>query len=102
MKKLLFPAFLCIASVITAHQNDNVPDCQRMHQQMMNARVASNNPHTQASEQRSDTIDLLKITINLNITDFTTDTIRGSAIVRFAPKMNNVSVIDLDLLHIDR
>jgi aminopeptidase N len=99
MKKLLFPAFLCIASVITAQQNDNVPDCQRMHQQMMNARVASNNPHTQASEQRSDTIDLLKITINLNITDFTTDTIRGSAIVRFAPKMNNVSVIDLDLLH---
>src|ERR1051326_4613512 len=99
MKKPFFLVFLGLSSWVSAQQNDMVPDCQYMHQQMLNARNSSSGPHAQASEQRSDTIDLLKITINLNITDFTTDTIRGSAIIRFAPKMNNVSVIDLDLLH---
>lgn len=47
---------------------------------------------------RSDTIDILKYTINLDITDFTTDTIRGNTVVRFAPKINGQNKIRLDLL----
>lgn len=47
---------------------------------------------------RSDTIDVLKYTINLDITDFAGKTIKGNTIVRFAPKMNAQSKISLDLL----
>lgn len=52
-----------------------------------------------ADNLRSDTVDILKYTISLNITDLTTDTIRGNTVVRFAPKMNNINSISLDLLH---
>jgi aminopeptidase N len=47
---------------------------------------------------RSDTIDILKYTINLDITDFTTDTIRGNTIVKFKPKVNGQNKLRLDLL----
>ena len=47
---------------------------------------------------RSDTIDVLKYTINVNITDFVTDTIRGSTTVKFTPKLNAQNKIRLDLL----
>lgn len=47
---------------------------------------------------RSDTIDVLKYTVNLNITDFITDTIRGNVLVKFKPKINGQNKIRLDLL----
>ena len=47
---------------------------------------------------RSDTIDVLKYTINVNITDFVTDTIRCNTTVKFTPKMNGQNKIRLDLL----
>lgn len=47
---------------------------------------------------RSDTIDILKYTINANITDFSTDTIRCNTTVKFTPKMNGQNRIRLDLL----
>lgn len=53
---------------------------------------------TQAANTRSDTVDILKYTINLNITDFTTNTIRGNTEVKYTPKVNGVNIIDLDLL----
>src|ERR1035437_2602979 len=53
---------------------------------------------TQASNTRSDTVDILKYTINLNITDFTTNSIRGNTIVKFTPKINGVTKLNLDLL----
>lgn len=46
----------------------------------------------------SDTMDILKYTINLNITDFTNKTITGNTIVKFKPKVNNQTHIRLDLL----
>lgn len=55
-------------------------------------------PELMADNSRSDTIDILKYTITLTITDFTTDTIRGNCVVRFAPRMNNISTLSLDLL----
>lgn len=47
---------------------------------------------------RSDTFDILKYTINLNISDFVTDTIRGNTLVKFKPKLNGQNKIRLDLL----
>ncbi len=47
---------------------------------------------------RSDTIDVLKYTINANITDFVTDTIRCNTIVKFKPKLNGQNKIRLDIL----
>lgn len=47
---------------------------------------------------RSDTIDVLKYTINLDITDFVNKKIKGNTVIRFTPKMNNQSKISFDLL----
>lgn len=51
-----------------------------------------------AENLRSDTIDILKYTINLNINDFVTDTIRGNTLIKFTPKVNGQNIIRLDLL----
>ncbi len=48
---------------------------------------------------RSDTINILSYIINLNVTDFTHDTLRGNTVVKYVPKMNNIKTISLDLLH---
>ncbi len=48
--------------------------------------------------KRSDTIDILNIAINLEITDFSGKIIRGHSVVRFSPKMNGVNNLNLDLL----
>ncbi len=71
------------------------------------AQVVSCQSHRQASAAaiyysaenlRSDTIDVIKYTINLDITDYAGQTISGNTIVRFAPKLNAQTKIRLDLL----
>ena len=47
---------------------------------------------------RSDTINVLKYTINLDITDFVGQKISGNTIVKFAPKINGQTKLRLDLL----
>lgn len=47
---------------------------------------------------RSDTFDILKYTINLEIGNFTNKQIIGNTAIRFAPKMNNRTFIRTDLL----
>ena len=47
---------------------------------------------------RSDTFDIIKYTINLDITDFANQKIKGNTIVRYAPKLNGQTKISLDLL----
>jgi aminopeptidase N len=54
---------------------------------------------TQASNTISDTIDILHYTVKLNITDFVSDTIRGGTTIKFTPRMNGVTILPLDLLH---
>jgi aminopeptidase N len=51
-----------------------------------------------ADNDRSDTMDILKYTINLNITDFVNKKIKGNTEVQFTPKVNNVNTISFDLL----
>lgn len=47
---------------------------------------------------RSDTTDIIKYTVNLDITDFAGQKIKGNTVVRFAPKLNSQTKIRLDLL----
>src|SRR4029077_5968211 len=48
---------------------------------------------------RSDTIDILHYTINLSVTDFKTDTLRGNTVITYTPKMNTINTLSLDLEH---
>lgn len=54
---------------------------------------------TAATGTISDSIDILHTRIKLNITDLTTDTIRGGTTLRVAAKVNNITVLPVDLLH---
>lgn len=73
----------------------------------LGAQVFSCQSHRQASAAalyyspenlRSDTLDILKYTINLDITDYAGQNIKGNTIVRFAPRLNAQNKIRLDLL----
>ncbi len=47
---------------------------------------------------RSDTIDVIQYRMELDITDFSSQTLKGNCVVNFSSKMNNVNTISLDLL----
>ncbi len=49
---------------------------------------------------RSDTIDILNYTVNLDITDYANQTIKGSCKIDFVSLKNNVSNLNLDLLRL--
>lgn len=49
-------------------------------------------------DTRSDSIDLLHFTINLEITDFTNKIIKGYTEIQFTPLQNNIQDIRLDLM----
>jgi len=85
---LLFIPFFCSAQ---SEQETK----QRMH---AHERALSNDLQVQASNMRSDTIDILNYNISLNITDFTTNVIKGNTVVKFTPKMNGINRLNLDLL----
>ena len=55
----------------------------------------------QADNNRSDTIDILNYTINLDITDFTNQIIKGNCEITFTAKMNNINTLSLDLLQMN-
>jgi len=55
----------------------------------------------QADNSRSDTIDILNYTINLDITDFTNQIIKGNCEITFTAKMNNINTLSLDLLQMN-
>ena len=50
------------------------------------------------SNERSDTIDILNYAINLDITDFSGQSIDGNCEITFSPNMEEVNYISLDLL----
>jgi aminopeptidase N len=68
---------------------------QRMHE---HERTSPDDRQVRASNMRSDTIDILNYNISLNITDFSTNVIRGNTVVKFTPKINGISRLNLDLL----
>lgn len=95
MKKniFFFIASLFLANLLSAQ------NCQqnKNHTDKLNK---SQHKHSRALNSRSDTVDILHYTINLNITDFTTNTIKGNTLVKFTPKVNNVGQLSLDLLQL--
>ena len=88
---VLLLTFVCLnANAQTCQQNKNHPS---------QGKTFSGNIHqSYASNLRSDTVDILNYTINLNITDFTTNIIKGNTQVKFTPKINGVNALNLDLL----
>ena len=93
MKHILtYLLFLFIASINISYSQ--VKNCQGLKTVGINS-----TPLYYSSENlRSDTMDVLKYTINLDITDFTNQKISGNTIVRFAPKINGQNKLRLDLL----
>jgi aminopeptidase N len=99
MKKF-YSLLFSFLSVFSYAQMNEPHTCQYNKNCFSYNRLSNDNYQAQTNNQRSDTIDILKYTINLNITDFTNNTISGNTIVRFAPKLNNISTIILDLLEL--
>jgi len=54
-----------------------------------------------ASMERSDTFDILHIAVNLEIINFISETINGYTDISFSPKMEDISVLLLDLRSLD-
>jgi len=84
---------LFLFSLLTFSAKAQTPSCQSA-----KAGTGNTSQQTAPANLRSDTIDVLDENITLDITDFTTDTIRGFTAIKFAPKMNGQSHITLDLL----
>jgi aminopeptidase N len=95
MKHLLIAALLLCTSQIAFTQN-NV----RCHHIVHNERSWTG-IEAQATNLRSDTIDILHYHIQLDITDFAGQTIKGFTTISFAARINNVTEINLDLLQLN-
>ncbi len=97
IKVLFFLLLLSIESIaqINFERNDLFSDYREHSFQQKT--TLPNNP-MQASNLRSDTVDILKYTINLDITSFVDSTISGNTQVKFTPKVNGVNKLNLDLL----
>lgn len=76
----------------------NLSRAQITNCQLHKSAAVASSMYYSAENLRSDTIDVLKYTINLDITDFANQKIKGNTVVRFAPKLNGQSSIKLDLL----
>lgn len=101
MKRLYFPLLLIFLSLsaFAQHAADH-SGCKMRKQHLGSYKQSNEGLQWLAANDRSDTIDILDYNITLDITDFTApDTIWGNTQVTFVPKMNNVSTLSLDLLH---
>jgi len=91
MKKLYFP--FIVLFLIQSKINSQNYSCQH------NKNAQSAIPIYYCAENlRSDTFNILKYTINLEIGNATTKLIAGNTQIRFAPKINNRNLIRFDLL----
>lgn len=93
MKQLKKCILLVILFALGLHVKAQVGTCQQYKSAQNLASI-----YYSAENLRSDTIDILKYTINANITDFVTDTIRCNTTIKFKPKLNGQNKIRLDLL----
>jgi aminopeptidase N len=94
MKSYFFILFVSLSLFSFAQSEQETK--QRMHAH----HLKSSGPQMRASNMRSDTIDILDYNISLNITDFTTNVIKGNTVVKFTPKINGITKINLDLLEL--
>ena len=92
MKSVTCSLFLFIASTLSMAGQTTLH-----HQNASDTRLWTG-MDVQASNLRSDTIDVLHYDIHLDITDITGQTLDGYTTITFTPRMNGVSEINLDLL----
>lgn len=95
--KLIYQYIFC-AFFVYYCLNGNAQTCQQNKKNDRTQKSSLKLRQAQAGNTRSDTVDILKYTINLNITDFTTNNIRGNTEVKFTPKINGISKLNMDLL----
>ncbi len=91
--KLINTCFLIVFLLLC-----NVSNAQTINCQSHKVSAVATSIYYSPENLRSDTMDVLKYTINLDITDFANQKIKGNTVVRFAPKLNGQSSIKLDLL----
>jgi aminopeptidase N len=72
--------------------------CRHAKQSMMASTIKAGVPISTAVVTRSDTIDILKFTVNMDITDFTGQIIKGNTKLDIVALIDGVSQIQLDLL----
>lgn len=90
-----FFTFSLIGFLFISHYNfAQIKSCQAS----KNAASVAAPIYSSPENLRSDTINILKYTINLDITDFSGQKIKGNTIVKFAPKINGQTKLRLDLL----
>lgn len=87
----VFAFLICTALAQNCQQNKYHPDQHKS---------ISHDLQVQNANSKSDTFDILNYTINLNITDFTTNKIRGNTQLKFTPKINGVDKLSLDFLEL--
>lgn len=90
--KFIYSLFFVFFGLNTTCLQAQVANCQS-HRQAAAAAI-----YYSAENLRSDTMDVLKYTINLDVTDYAGQKISGNTVVRFAPKLNAQNKIRLDLL----
>ena len=91
-------ALLLIVQMIASGQPDLHYGCRHTHNKVKLPTLTMDQIAQMASDDaRSDTIDILNYTINLDILDVNTSYINGNCEVSFASKMDNVIAITLDL-----
>ena len=95
MKKYIFLILISAFALKSFAQN-----CQKNKTIGANFRSHETDVSSLATNLRSDTVNILKYTINLTITDFTNKIIAGNTVVKFTPKMNGVNKLNLDLLEL--
>ena len=91
-KNTLFIVIL-LAVVLSFNCNGQAVSCQKLKNS-----AGLNSLYYSPENLRSDTFDILRYHIHLNITDFVTDTIRGFTEIKFKPKINAQNKIRFDLL----
>ena len=91
--RTLYISFFYACLIISNPSFSQVHNCQSQKSSQFNSSL-----YYSPENLRSDTIDIIKYTINLDITDFANQKIKGNTIIRFAPKINAQNKISLDLL----
>jgi len=95
---ILFCFNLVFSQQYPEHQ---IYKCKHRKQAGLTAQNTAFSYKYQADNSRSDTIDILNYTINLDITDFTNQIIKGNCEITFTAKMNNINTLSLDLLQMN-
>ena len=101
IKVLITLLIVLCADFLTAQisNHKSIYSCQGKKKSKIKA-IPSADEHNKlsAANSRSDTIDILNYTINLDITGLTGQQIKGNCEIDFVSKMDNINSISLDLL----